>query len=71
MTHTYEVTLSSQVLLEYASPFTIFSTRTSFETIPPYAAVGLTELQYGVAAMTIFAIAVLALLFVFAKKSPA
>jgi len=70
MTYTYEVTLSSQALLAYTSPFTIFSTRTSFETTPPYAALGLTELQYGVAAMIIFAIAVIAMLFIFAKKYP-
>ena len=71
MTYSYEVTLSSQALLAYTSPFTIFSTATSFESIPPYAALGLTELQYGVVAMIIFAVAVLAMLFIFTKKNSA
>jgi len=70
MTYTYEVTLSSQGLLAYTSPFTMLSTQTSFANVPPYAALGLTELQYGLAAMIFFAIAVSALLFILTKKRP-
>jgi len=67
MTYTYEVRLTSQAASAYTSGFTIFSTETSYQNIPPYAAAGLTEFQYGTVAMAIMVALILGL-FIFTKK---
>jgi hypothetical protein len=69
MTYAYLVTLSSQTTLAFTSEFTLFSTQTSYQNIPPYAAVGLTEFQYRILALTIVVVVVLSLLFIFMKKT--
>jgi len=68
MTYTYEIMLTSQAASAYTSGFTIFSTQTSYQNIPPYAAAGFTEFQYGIVAMAIVVALVLSLLFIFTKK---
>jgi len=71
-TYAYQITLTSQTTLAYTSNFTSFSTLTSYQNIPPYAALGLNEFQYGVIALVIIVVAVLSLLLIFMKKrSPA
>jgi hypothetical protein len=62
MTYTSEVTLESQTASTYTSEYTVFSAQTSFQNVPPYAAVGLTEFQFGIAAMVVVVVVVLSLL---------
>jgi hypothetical protein len=68
MTYTFQVTLSSQTASTYTSGFTLFSLQTSYQNVPPYAAAGLTEFQYGIVAMAIVVVVVLSLLIIFSKK---
>ena len=69
VTYAYQVTSSSQATSAFTSEFTTFSTQTSYQNIPPYAVVGLTEFQYGIIALVIIAAVVLSLLIFFGKKS--
>lgn len=68
ITYTYQVILSSQTVLAFTSGFTQFYAQTTYRNIPPYAAVGLTEFQYGILALAIFMVAVLTLLFIYTKE---
>jgi hypothetical protein len=70
MTNTYEVTLESQTTSTYTSEYTLFSTQTSFQNVPPYAAAGLTEFQFGIAAIVIVVVLVLSLLLLTTRKGP-
>jgi hypothetical protein len=63
-TYTYQVTFSSEATSMFTTEFTFYSSQTSYQTIPAYAAAGLTEFQYGIIAMVIVAALVLCLLFV-------
>lgn len=67
-TYTYQVTLSSETIFGGTSEFTIFSTQTNYQNIPPFAALGLTDLQFGIVAFIIIAVLVLGLLFIFTKN---
>jgi len=67
-TYTYQVTLSSQATSEFTTEFTLYSSLTSYQTIPPYAAAGLTEFQYGIIALAIVAALVLCLLYVVVRS---
>ena len=69
-TYMYQVTVTSQTTREFTSEFTVFSAHTSYQNIPPYAAVGITEFQYGIVALAIVAVVILSLLLTFARKSP-
>ena len=71
MTYMYQVTFSSEATLVSTNEFTLFFTQTSYRNIPPYAAVGLTEFQYGIVVLVIVAVVVLGLLMVFTKKRQA
>jgi hypothetical protein len=70
MTNTYEVTQESQTTSTYTSEYTLLSTQTSFQNVPPYAAVGLTEFQFGIAAMVIVVVVVLSLLLLTTSRGP-
>jgi len=70
MTYVYQITVSSQTAQVLTTEFTIFSTQTNYQKIPPYAAAGLTELQYGVVALVVVAAVALSLLFIFVRKHP-
>ena len=67
-TYTYQVALSSQITSLYTSIFTSSFTQTSFQTVPPYAAAGLTGLQYGVAALVTVAVVGLSIFFLPMRK---
>ena len=62
-TYTYQVTLNTQATSIYTTWYTYFSTQTSSQTVPPYSLVGLSAFQFGL--MTIVAIAVIGMVFVF------
>jgi hypothetical protein len=66
-TYTYQVTLNNQATSTYTSEFTGFSTQTFYQTIPPYAAAGLSELEFGLAALLIVAVVAAAMLFRFVR----
>ncbi len=68
ITSTYQITLSSQTTSTFTSEFTLFSNQTGYETIPPYAAAGLTEFQYGIIIMGIVVALGLGFLFFVARK---
>ena len=63
-TYAYQITLSSQATSTFTSEFTSFSTQTSYQDIPPYAAAGLTEFQYGIIVAIIVVALTLCLLFI-------
>jgi len=71
VTYAYQVTLTSQATLAYTSGFMSFSTQTSYQNIPPYAALGLTEFQFGIIALGIMMVVLLGLLLIFTRKSSA
>ena len=71
MTYMYQVTFSSEATLVSTSKFTLFSTQTSYQNIPPYTAVGLTEFQYGIVVLVVVAVVALSLLLAFTKKRQA
>ena len=67
-TYSYQVTINSQGTSTYTSEFTGFSTQTNYQTIPPYAAAGFSDLEFGLIALLIVAAVVAALLFLFGKR---
>ena len=46
-TYSYQVTINSEATSTYTSEFTGFSAQTYYQTIPPYAAAGISELEFG------------------------
>ena len=70
ITYPYQVTFTSHATSVFTGEFTSFSTQTSYQNIPPYAVIGLTEFQYGIIALAIIAAFVLSLLFFFVRKRP-
>ena len=66
-TYSYQVTLNNQATSTYTSEFTGFSTQTFYQTIPPYAAAGLSELEFGLAALLVVAVVAAAMLFRFVR----
>lgn|GEM_PF-5360159 len=66
-TYSYQVTINSEGTSTYTSGFTGFSTQTYYQTIPPYAAAGLSELEFGLIALLIVAAVAVAMLFLFVK----
>jgi hypothetical protein len=69
-TYPYHVTLESQTSSTFSSEYTLFSTETSFQSVPPYAVAGLTEFQFGIAVMVIVVAVVLSLLFLTVRSGP-
>ena len=70
VTYAYQVTFTSHATSAFTGEFTLSSTQTSYQNIPPYAVIGLTEFQYGIIALVIIAAFVLSLLFFFVRKGP-
>jgi len=68
-TYFYQVTVYSQLSTTYTSESAAVSTQTSYQTVAPYAAAGISEFQYGLAAMLIFAAVVATILFFYGKES--
>jgi hypothetical protein len=66
-TYLYPVTVYSELSTTYTSESIALSTQTSYQTLAPYAAAGLSDFQYGLAAMVILAMIVAVILFVYAK----
>ncbi len=66
-TYSYQVTITSDATSTYTSEFTGFSTQTYYQTIPPYAAAGLSELEFGLVALVIVASVGAAMLFLFVR----
>jgi len=66
-TYLYEVTVYSQVSTTYTSESIALSTQTSYQTIAPYAVVGLSDFQFGLSGMLILAAIVLATLIFYAR----
>lgn len=66
-TYSYQVTINNQATSTYTSEFTGLSTQTYYQTIPPYAAAGLSELEFGLAALLIVAFVAAAMLFLFVR----
>jgi len=66
-TYSYQVTINSEATSTNTSEFTGFSTKTSYQNIPPYAAAGLSELEFGIAALLIVAAVAVAMLFLFVR----
>lgn len=66
-TYSYQVTINSQGTSTYTSEFTGFSTQTNYQTIPPYAAAGLSDFEFGLIALLIVAVVVAAMLLLFVK----
>ncbi len=59
--------MNSEATSTYTSQFTGFSTQTNYQTIPPYAAAGLSDLEFGLIALLVVAAVVAAMLFLFVK----
>ncbi len=53
--------------IDLHSEFTGFSTQTFYQTIPPYVAAGLSELEFGLAALLVVAVVAAAMLFRFVR----
>jgi zinc ribbon protein len=68
-TYNYQVTLNSEATSTYTSQFTSFSTQTNYQTIPPYAAAGLSELGFGLVALLVVAVVAAAILFLFVRDA--
>ncbi len=68
-TYSYQVTINSEGASTYTSEFTSFLTQTNYQTIPPYAAAGLSELEFGLIALLIVAAIAVAMLFLFVRGS--
>jgi hypothetical protein len=66
-TYVYQVTINSEATSTYTSEFTGFSTQTYSQTIPPYAAAGLSELEFGLLALLIVGAVGAAMLFLFVR----
>ena len=66
-TYIYQVTVYSQVSTTYTSESIAVSTQTSYQTLAPYAAAGLSDFQYGLAAMLILAVILAVILSLYAK----
>lgn len=68
-TNIYVVTQNTATTATYTSEYTAFSTQTSFQNVPPYAAAGLTQYQFGIAALTIVAVVAITILLTATKRS--
>ena len=66
-TDSYPVTINSEATSTYTSEFTGFSTQTNYQTVPPYAIAGLSELEFGLVALLIVAAVAAALIFLFVR----
>jgi ribosomal protein L40E len=66
-TYNYQVTINSEATSTYTSEFTGFSTQTYYQTVPPYAAAGLSELEFGLVALLIVGAVGAAMLFLFVR----
>ena len=66
-TYLYQVTVYSQLSTTYTSESIALSTQTSYQTLAPYAVVGLSEFQFGLAAMLILAAIVAATIIFYTK----
>jgi hypothetical protein len=66
-TYNYQVTISSEVASAYTSEFTGFSTQTYYQTVPPYAAAGLSELEFGLLALLVVGAVGAAILVLFVR----
>ena len=67
-TYSYQVTLNSKATSTYTSEFTGFSTQTSYQNVPPYTIAGLSEFEFGIAALLIVAAVTAAMLVLFVKR---
>ena len=70
-TCSYQATVTSEATSTYTSEFTGFSTQTYYQTIPPYTAAGLNELEFGLIALLIVGAVGAALLFLFVRGTAA
>jgi hypothetical protein len=68
-TYPYQVTVYSQIQTSYTTESTSLLTQTNYQTVPPYAAAGLNDLQFGLSVLLIFGAFVAGILFLFAKKN--
>jgi hypothetical protein len=68
-TYPYQVTVYSQIQTPFTTQATSLLTRTNYQTVPPYAAAGLTDLQFELSVLLIFGAFVAGILFLFAKKN--
>jgi uncharacterized protein (UPF0333 family) len=68
-TYSYQVTVSSEAASTYTSEYTGFSTQTYSQTVPPYAAAGLSELEFGLLVLLIVGALGIGLLFLFVRGS--
>jgi len=66
-TYNYQVTINSEATSTYTSEFNGFSTQTYYQTLPPYAAAGLSELEFGLVALLIVGAVGAAMLFLYAR----
>jgi ribosomal protein L40E len=66
-TYNYQVTINSEATSTYTSEFTGFSTQTYYQTVPPYAAAGLSELEFGLLALLIVGAVGAAMLYLYAR----
>jgi hypothetical protein len=67
-TYPYEITIYSQVQSTYTTESVTFATQTSYQTVAPYVAIGLSELQFGLAFLFISAAIISGLLLLYAKN---
>jgi len=70
-TATYQVTFNSESSSTYTTESTLYSSQTSFQSVPPYAVAGLTDFQFGISALIIIAIIGLILLYLNLRREPA
>ena len=66
-TNSYQVTINSEAASTFTSEFTGFSTQIYYQSIPPYAAAGLGELEFGLIALLIVGAVGAAMLFLFVR----
>ena len=66
-TYNYQVTKNSEATSTYTSEFAGFSTQTYYQTVPPYAAAGLSELEFGLLALLIVGVVGAAMLYLYAR----
>ena len=66
-TYNYQVTKNSEATSTYTSEFAGFSTQTYYQTVPPYAAAGLSELEFGLLALLIVGVVGAAMLYPYAR----
>jgi len=66
-TYNYQATLNSEATSTYTSEFTGVSTQTYYQTVPPYAVAGLSELEFGLVALLVVSAVGVAMLFLFVR----